>query len=109
MNQSSDPRAGQAYTRASVEAYLRAAANERRRLESAIAEARARTAEARRMEEHLHASIDTEVVPAVDEYHQRRPVVVESPGSLTRRLPFGLNGQAGEWHEQDLPAAATRD
>ena len=56
MNQSSDPQAGQAYTRASVEAYLRAAATERLRLQSAIAEARARTAEARRMEEHLQAA-----------------------------------------------------
>jgi hypothetical protein len=109
MNQSSDPQAGQAYTRASVETYLRAASEERRRLQSAIAEARARTAEARRMEEHLHASDDTEAVPVVDGYHQRRPAVVEDSDSLTQRLPFGLNGEAGEWRQQDLPAAATHD
>ncbi len=106
MNQSSDPRAGQAYTRASVEAYLRAAATERLRLQSAIAEAEARTAEARRLEEQLHASgLDTEAVP-VDGYDGRRPAVVESPDSLTRRLPLGLNGQSSHRHGQDRPTAA---
>jgi hypothetical protein len=109
MNQSSDPQAGQAYTRASVEAYLRAAAMERLRLQSAIAEAQARTAEARRREEQLHASgMDTAAVP-VDGYDGRRPAVVESSDSLARRLPFGLNGQSSHWQGQDLPTAAARD
>jgi hypothetical protein len=109
MNQSSDPQAGQAYTRASVEAYLRAAATERLRLLSGIAEAQARTAEARRREEQLHASgMDTAAVP-VDGYDGRRPAVVENPDSLARRLPFGLNGQSSHCHGQDLPTAAARD
>jgi hypothetical protein len=114
MNQSSEPQAGQAYTRASVETYLRAAAEERRRMQSAIAEAQARTAQARtaqahRMGQHLQATHNTEAVPVVDGYDQRRPAVVENSDSLTQRLPFGLNGEAGEWRQQDLPAAATRD
>jgi hypothetical protein len=108
MNQSSDPQVGQAYTRASVEAYLRAAASERSRLESAIAEARARTVDARRVEEQLRAgNVDPDAVVVGDD--ESRPPVVESSDSLTERLPFAIDGQPAEWREQDVPAAVARD
>jgi hypothetical protein len=55
MTPSTDPEAGQAYTRASVERYLHAAAAEQVRLESAIADARARTEAARQAEDHLES------------------------------------------------------
>jgi hypothetical protein len=55
MTQSSDPKAAQAYTRASVEAYLRAAADECARIESAITEAHERTAWAQAEEQRLKA------------------------------------------------------
>ncbi len=46
------PEATEAYTRASVEAYLRAARDEKARLHAAIAEARKRTAQAQRDEQY---------------------------------------------------------
>ena len=55
MTPSTDPGAGQAYTRASVERYLGAAAAEQARLESAIADARARTEAAGQAEDHLRS------------------------------------------------------
>jgi hypothetical protein len=49
------PEATEAYTRASVEAYLRAASNEKARLSEAIAEARKRLARAEMDEQYLIA------------------------------------------------------
>jgi hypothetical protein len=55
MTEPTHPGAGQAYTRTSVERYLSAAAAERSRLGSAIAEARRRTETALHEEERLLA------------------------------------------------------
>jgi hypothetical protein len=55
MTSSVDPKSASAYTRASVEAYLQAAAAERARIELAIAEARARTERALGRAHRLHS------------------------------------------------------
>ena len=70
MTPSREPEATEAYTRASVEAYLRAATDEKARLQEAIAEARKRVARAQMDEHYLishHAVADPEHVadPAV--------------------------------------------
>jgi len=118
MNQSSDPEAGQAYTRASVEAYLRAAASERARIEAAIAVARARTARARQIGEGLDGSAGAGSGPTADggdpgpvdgtREHIRSPVI-DSPDSLTGEVPIGLDDRSATWREPDLPAAVASD
>ncbi len=81
MTPTTDPEAGQAFTRASVERYLRAAAAEQARLESAIAGARARTEAARQVEEHLR-SLD----PGPD-----RQAGPDLAGTADGRLPFEVD------------------
>jgi hypothetical protein len=105
---SSEPEAGQAYTRASVEAYLRAAAAERTRIESAIAAARSRTAWALGEEERLRS-----LAPAFDTPPGGTPVNGNSPAavpeSLVDRVPVNGEGNGRLWREPDLPTAAARD
>ena len=58
MTTPNDGKTASAYTRASVEAYLQAAAAERLRIELAITEARSRTERARRKQQRLAALED---------------------------------------------------
>jgi hypothetical protein len=63
MTPSREPEATEAYTRASVEAYLRAASDEKARLRKAIAEARTRVARAQLDEQYLNAHHDIDHAP----------------------------------------------
>jgi hypothetical protein len=110
---SSDPEAGQAYTRASVEAYLRAAAAERTRIESAIATARSRTAWALGEEERLRS-----LAPALDAPPEGTrahgapgdgPALPGRSESLVDRLPLASEDDRGRWRQPDLPTAVARD
>ena len=76
MTLPTDPEAGPAYTRASVERYLRAAAVEQDRLQSAITDARARTEAAQQVQDHL------ESLGLGSEDRVRRDVAAASDGPL---------------------------
>jgi hypothetical protein len=107
MIQSSDPEAGQAYTRASVEAYLRAATEERARIEAAIVAARSRTAWALREEEHLGSLAPGSGTVPGD--HDAGAADSGCAESLMGRLPFPVVSNGRVWREPDLPTAVARD
>ena len=98
MTPSTDPEAGQAFTRASVERYLHAAAAEQARLESAIAEARARTEAARQAEEHL-GSLDLGPEDRSARMSPRRPTA----GSRSRWTPPSMRWRRTGWSEGGRP------
>ncbi len=98
MTQSTDPEAAQAYTRTSVERYLSAAAVEKSRLQSAIAEARHRRESALSDEERLSSLRHGDGEDA-----ERR----NGAPATTRPDPFRFTVDDGRrgWREQDFPAA----
>ncbi len=77
MTPSREPEATEAYTRASVEAYLRAASEEKARLRTAIDEARKRVARAQTNEQYLNAQHEVDHDPAT---HPARWDIDESVG-----------------------------
>jgi hypothetical protein len=97
MTRPSDDRAEQAYTRASVEAYLRAAADERARIESAIAAAQARSDWVRREEERLDARAAATTEAVVD------------TGAQTGRLSVPAATDANGWDHSEVPTAIAHD
>jgi hypothetical protein len=90
-----EPEATEAYTRASVEAYLRAASDEKARLQEAIAEARKRMAQAEMDEQYLisHQGISHHDIGVQD------PADVDSNDGDSGRwgigVPGGLFGATG--------------
>jgi hypothetical protein len=101
MTQSTDPEAGQAFTRASVERYLNAAAKAKSDLESAIADARRRTESALREEERLLA-----LHPKVGGTSEGQ----DGGPEAAQRTVFPLSAADGPaWRGQDMPAVAVTD
>lgn len=99
MTQPTDPGAGQAYTRTSVERYLSAAAAEQSRLESAIADARRRTEAALQEEERLHAV--QHGVGGTSNHRERAPFTDQHP-----TLPLTMADDGSVWRDENLPTAA---
>ncbi len=112
MTHSIDPVPVQGYTRASVEAYLRAAATERARIEAAIIEARLRTSIAREREQRLSALGAEGGLPSVravgDTDGLGQPVADRSD-SLIDRFPVLVDHDVPSWDHSDLPTAAMTD
>jgi hypothetical protein len=103
MTRADNDKVGQAYTRASVEAYLRAVAEERKRIESAIAEATARSEWARSEEDRLIVGGS----PGPDTTDQ----AVDGPeyGSLIDHLRFTPNTGESTWAQPEVPTVAAHD
>jgi hypothetical protein len=102
MTTISQPGPATAYTRASVEAYLRAAAAERTRIGVAIDEARRRTSIALLEEQRLVSEADRqtdglEVVPAPD------------TDSLFDQLQLIPDGIEDRWPSDNIPAAMAHE
>ena len=101
MTLSTDPEAGQAFTRTSVERYLSAAAAAQSRLESAIADARRRAESALREEERLLS-----LQQGTNGAPERR----DGGPAAARPTVFPPAIDDGHiWREEDLPAAAVTD
>ncbi|MGO8870970.1 MAG: hypothetical protein ACLQPH_06115 [Acidimicrobiales bacterium] len=96
MTTPSDRTSAAAYTRDSVEAYLRAAGAERLRIELAIAEARARTERAHRKLQRLDALVGEVPTTGGDD-----------PAALIDQLRTAMN-DGSRWLQAD-PAAVARE
>ena len=92
MTPSREPEATEAYTRASVEAYLRAATDEKARLQEAIAEARKRVARAQ-MDEHYLISTTPSPTPSTSPIPPS-PIPPSPMPPITIRQSGGSNQRA---------------
>jgi hypothetical protein len=115
MTPSSDPPVEPSYTRASVELYLRATADQRQWIESEIDEARARTERARSQLERIRgcATGPDTLVPA-------RAEVALTPdagtgdtdtasSSLIDRLRLTMPSERDRWERSEVPTAVDHE
>jgi hypothetical protein len=93
MTTPNDRKAASAFTRASVEAYLQAAAAERLRIELAITEARARTERARR-KQHRLAALEDEAAEESD----------ADPHGMIVQLRSAIADDEAAWLQSDRAA-----
>jgi hypothetical protein len=98
MTTPNDRTSAPAYTRDSVEAYLRAAAAERLRIELAIAEARARTERAHRKEQRLDALVGEAPAPEGGD-----------PDALLDQLRSAMDDDRTLWLHADAATTVARD